>query len=134
MIYLDASAIMKLVREEAETWPLTEWLCDHPDLPVVTSEVGRIEVLRAARRADDATLVEAGALVADLDLVPLDRRVQDLACEIADPALRTLDALHLASAVLLGNELTAFVAYDNRLTAAAQAARLPTASPGTSPS
>jgi predicted nucleic acid-binding protein len=65
----------------------------------------------------------------DLDLVPLDRSVQDLACEIGEPPLRTLDALHLASAVLLRDELTAFVAYDDRLLSAAQAAGLPTVRP-----
>lgn len=130
MIYFDSSALMKVVREEDETAPLREWLAAQPGVPVVTSELGRVEVLRAARRAGREVMAEARAVVGDLDLVPLDRGVQDLAAEIGDPLLRTLDALHLASAVLLRDELTAFVAYDPRLLRAAQAAGLPATSPG----
>jgi predicted nucleic acid-binding protein len=69
-------------------------------------------------------------LVADLDLVPLDRPVQDLACDVGAPPLRTMDALHLASALLLGEALTALVAYDERLLDAARDAGLPTVAPG----
>ncbi len=129
MIYLDSSALMKLVRQEAETDALRDWLVSQPELPVITSELGRVEVLRAARRAGSQALAEAREIVGDVDLVPLDRGVQDLACEIGDPPLRTLDALHLASALLLRDEVTAFVAYDERLATAARAAGLPTASP-----
>ncbi|CAN5879754.1 type II toxin-antitoxin system VapC family toxin [soil metagenome] len=130
MIYLDSSALMKLVRPEEETAALGEWLRGRPDRPVVSSELGRVEVLRAARRVGGQVPAEARAVVADLDLIPLDRAVQDLACDIADPPLRTLDALHLASAVLLRDELTAFIAYDHRLTAAAKTAGLLVVTPG----
>lgn len=129
MIYLDSSALMKLVREEAETEALGDWLAGQPEVPAVTSEIGRVEVLRAARRAGAAALTEARIVIGDVELVALDRGVQDLACEIGDPPLRTLDALHLASAVVLGNELTALTGYDGRLIAAAQSIGLPTASP-----
>ncbi len=115
---------MKLVRREDETDALREWLDRHGGQPVVTSEVGRIEVLRAARRIGGQVLAEARAVVADLDLVPLDRSVQDVACDIGDPLLRTLDALHLASALLLGDALTALVAYDHRLATGARGAGL----------
>lgn len=130
MIYLDSSALMKVVREETETGALREWLATQVELQVVTSELGRIEVLRAAGRAGNQVLTEARAVIADVDLAPLDHTVQDLACEIGDPLLRTLDALHLASAVLLRDELTAFIAYDHRLVAAARTAGLPTTTPG----
>lgn len=129
MIYLDSSALMKLVREENETPALREWLNVRPEQPVVTSELGRVEVLRAARRVGGQVLTEARAVVGDLDLVPLGRAVQDLACDIDDPVLRTLDALHLASAIVLGEELTAFIAYDSRLATVAQAAGLVVATP-----
>lgn len=69
-------------------------------------------------------------MVGDLDLVPLDRAVQDVACEIGDPPLHTHHALHLASALLLGEALTAFVAYDQRLIGAARAAGLVVVTPG----
>lgn len=133
MIYLDSSALLKLVRREDETAALSEWLNVRPDEPVVTSELGRVEVLRAARRVGSQALAEARVVVGDLDLVPLDRTVQDVACDITHPRLRTLDALHLASAVLLSDELTAFVAYDHRLAAAAQATGLVVATPGQHP-
>lgn len=130
MIYLDSSALMKLIRQEDETGALREWLSVRPEEPVVTSELGRVEVLRAARRIGGQVETEARAVIGDVDMVPLDRAVQDLACDIASPLLRTLDALHLASALLLSEELTAFVAYDHRLTGAAQAAGLVLATPG----
>ncbi|MGL5825934.1 MAG: PIN domain-containing protein [Nocardioides sp.] len=130
MIYLDSSAILKLIRCEDETAALAHWLQVRSEQPVVTSELGRVEVLRAARRIGDFVLVEARAVVADLDLVPLDRAVQDIACDIGAPMLRTLDALHLASALLLKDELTAFIAYDRRLVEAAHAAGLVIATPG----
>jgi len=130
VIYLDSSALMKLVRQEDETAPLAQWLAERPEHPVVTSEMGRVEVLRAARRIGGQVLAEARAVVADVDLVPLDRSVQDLACDIGDLRLRSLDALHLASAVLLSKDLTAFIAYDHRLADAAQAAGLVVTIPG----
>lgn len=129
MIYLDSSALMKLVRAEEETGPLQEWLRAQAEVPVVTSELGRVEVLRAARRVGTEALTEARAVIGDVDLVPLDQGVRDLACDIGEPLLRTLHAIHLASAVLLRDELTAFIAYDHRLADAAQAAGLPTRTP-----
>ena len=130
MIYLDSSALLKLVRREDETESLRTWLHRHPDEPAVTSELARVEVLRAARRVGGQAVVQARALVDDLDLVPLDRGVQDLACDVGVPWLRTLDALHLASALLLGEALTALVAYDERLLDAARDAGLAVAAPG----
>ena len=130
MIYLDSSALMKLIRSEAETAALRRWLDLRPEQPVVSSELGRVEVLRAARRIGGPVLAEARAVVGDLDLVPVDRAVQDVVCDIGAPGLRTLDALHLASALLLGEALTAFVAYDHRLADAARAAGLGVATPG----
>ncbi len=121
---------MRLVRSEDETVALLEWLRLHPEEPCVTSELGRVEVLRAARRVGGAVPAQARAVVGELDLVPLDRTVQDLACDIADPPLRTLDALHLASALTLTEELTTFVAYDRRLAEAARAAGLVVETPG----
>lgn len=129
MIYLDSSALMKLVRREDETAALLEWLDLRREQPMVTSELGRVEVLRAARRIGGEVVTEARAVLGDLDLIPLDRAVQDLAVDIGDPLLRTLDALHLASAILLIRELTAFVAYDHRLAVAAQAAGLVVTTP-----
>lgn len=130
MIYLDSSALFKLVRREAETAALTSWLAGQRDQARVTSELGRVEVLRAAGRAGEPWVTKARTVVTDVDLVPLDRAVQDLAVGIGGAALRTLDALHLASALLLGSELIVFVAYDRRLRDAARDAGLTVAAPG----
>lgn len=130
MIYLDSSALLKLVRAEAETEQLGDWLALHHEQPMVSSELARVEVLRAARRVGPRLQAEARALLGDLDLVPLDRAVQELASDIGKPLLRTLDALHLASAVLLRDHLTAFVAYDHRLADAAGDEGLPVSAPG----
>jgi predicted nucleic acid-binding protein len=94
---------------------------------------GRVEVLRAARRIGGWVVAEARAVVDELDLVPVDRAVQDVACDIGDPRLRSLDALRLASALLLGTDLTTFVSYDHRLAEAAGAAGLVVATPGQVP-
>ena len=129
MIYLDSSALMKLIRREAETDALREWLDLHREVPVVSSELGRVEVLRAARRVGGSVVAEARAVVGDIDLIPLDRAVQDVACDVGEPALHALDALHLASAILLGNALTAFISYDHRLADGAHAAGLAVVTP-----
>lgn len=135
MIYLDSSALMKLVRQEAETTDLIGLLDAQRTEHAGTSELGRIEVMRAARRAGPEAVAEAHTVIGDLDLVPLNSTVQDLACDIGVARLRTLDAIHLASAVLVRSALTAFVAYDHRLFDAAAALDLPAVAPGrTAPS
>ncbi len=131
MIYLDSSALLKLLFDEPESAALARWLEDRAGLPAITSELAKVEVLRASRRLDPAVVPAARSLLAQLDLVPLRGHVLDRAAEVGDRALRTLDALHLASALLLGDGLSAFLSYDTRLAAAAQAARLPLARPGT---
>lgn len=130
MIYLDSSALMKLIRREAESQALADWLNARREVPVVSSELARVEVVRATRRVGGAAAAHARAVVDDLDLVPLDRGVQDVACDVDGPLLRSLDALHLASALVLGADLASFVAYDRRLLDAARAAGLPIESPG----
>ncbi len=122
---------MKLVRHEDESATLIDWLARRPQSPLVTSELGRIEVIRAARRVGGRVPAQARAVVGDLDLVPLDRAVQDLACDLADPLLGSLDALHLASALVLGEGLADFVTYDRRLADAARGAGLVVSAPGT---
>lgn len=130
MIYLDSSAVLKLVHAEAESAALRDWLAATSTEPLVSSELGRVEVLRAARRLGSDILDRAHAVLAEFDLLPVNRAVQDLACTIGEPLLRTLDALHLASALLVRDVLITFVAYDQRLVQGARAAGLPVAVPG----
>lgn len=91
------------------------------------------EVPRALRRSDPGRLAAVPTVLARLDRIPIDDTVLATAAAYADPMLRTLDAIHLASAqsmVLEGMELTALVTYDKRLLAAAADIGLPTAAPG----
>jgi len=134
VIYLDSSALMKVVRDEAETAAMAGWLAARPDEGTVTSELGRIEVFRAARRVGPEALAEAHIVIGDVDLVPMSATVQDLACDIGEVTLRTLDAIHLASAVLLRGALTAFVTYEQRLLVGAADLDLPIVAPGREPS
>ncbi|HYZ98167.1 MAG TPA: type II toxin-antitoxin system VapC family toxin [Acidimicrobiales bacterium] len=124
MIYLDASAIVKLVVEEAETEALRSWLGRRRS-PRVTSDISRIEVPRACMRAQPTAVLEAQRAVARFNTVPLSRRMLARAASLQPPELRSLDAVHLASALGLRSHLRAFVAYDPRLVDAARAARLP---------
>jgi uncharacterized protein len=129
VIYLDTSALVKLVVEEVESASLERWLV-YQERPVATSEIGKVELIRACRRINPATEATAHLLLADLPLVPLTSRVIETAENLGPPTLRTLDALHLASAYTLGNALTSFVAYDKRLRDAAVLADLPVMTPG----
>lgn len=129
MIYLDSSALLKLVFEEPQSAALESWLSERTGTPVVSSELARVEVIRAARRLDERALPAARTLLSELDLVPLGGSILIAAADLADPLLRTLDAIHLASALRLGADLTAFVAYDRRLIAAAATAGIDAMAP-----
>lgn len=130
MIYLDSFALFKLVVEEDESQALDDWLAERPDASLVSSRLATVEVLRACRRADESLLPAGRSLLATLDLVPLSGRLLDEAADLTDPLLRSLDALHLASALSLQPDLTAFVTYDLRLTAASEAVGLFPLRPG----
>lgn len=130
MIYFDSSALVKLLVEEPESAALVAWVADREQVPTISSELLKVEVVRALRRLDPAGVPDARALVSELDLIPLTGLVVDQAGEAGDPLLRSLDAIHLVSAMSVRDELTAFVAYDTRLTTAAQAAGLPVRQPG----
>jgi uncharacterized protein len=124
VIYLDSSALLKLLFEEPESGALTSWMSEHAATPMVTSELAKIEVIRATRRLDTAVVPAARALVSQLDLIRLSSTLIDAAADVGGPSLRSLDAIHLASALSIGADLTAFVAYDDRLVAAAESAGL----------
>lgn len=133
MIYIDSSALLKLIFDEAESSALAGWLGPLESTgPPVSSELARIEVLRGCRRIDPRTLPAARALLAGLDLIPISADIVDHASEIGDGLLRSLDAIHLASAAGMGNEVTTFVTYDHRLAGAATAEGLAVTSPGVS--
>ena len=130
MIYLDSSALLKLLHEERESAALEEWLLARAGTPVVSSELAKVEVIRACRRVNADALPAARALLAELDLIPLTSDVVDEAADVDGTVLRSLDAIHLASALSIRGDLSAFVAYDHRLVEAATAAGLELHRPG----
>ena len=96
MIYLDASAVLKLVTTEAESDALEDWLVQRPDAAVVSSALTQVEVLRACRRIDEGLLPAARHLLRGIDLLPMDASILDAAAELPTWVLRSLDALHLS--------------------------------------
>lgn len=130
MIYLDSSALLKLLHEERESTALEGWLSARAGTPVVSSELANVEVIRACRRVNADALPEASALLAELDLIPLTTDVVDEAAEVGETLLRSLDAIHLASALSIRSDLSAFIAYDYRPAEAASAAGLESLQPG----
>jgi predicted nucleic acid-binding protein len=129
--YLDASAIVKLATAEAETEALREQLAVYDSR--ITSRLATVEVPRAlARRGADSVAVGAGPLrvvLGSLQLVELDGVVAARACELEPATLRSLDAVHLASALAIGDALDALITYDGRLASAARAAGLTVLAP-----
>lgn len=87
----------------------------------VSCRLARVEVLRAVRGRGTDALSRAREVVAGLDLIQLDDALLDTAVGLPVPGLRSLDAIHLAAALSLGDELSALVTYDDRM---ARAARL----------
>jgi uncharacterized protein len=129
LIYLDSSALVKLILEESESRTLARWLAERADLALVSSAIHRTEVPRAIWRANPSALPRSLRQVRGVEKIGLSTDVLDSAAAVPPQSLRSLDAIHLASALSVRRELTAFVAYDKRLLAAAKDAGLPTASP-----
>ena len=125
MIALDSSALVKLVLDEPESAALETWLSGRAPLTPTASDLARVELVRAVARSDPAGVPIARALLAGVDLVPITRDLLESAADLIPPSLRSLDALHLATAMSLGPALDAFVVYDERLAQAAADAGLP---------
>ena len=127
MIYIDTSAMLKLVHPEPESMPLRTWLARRPG-DLVSSALIRTEARRAILRNDPAALPHLPAVLAVIAQIPVTESILDRATQLADPGLRTLDAIHLASAAAIP-DITALLAYDKRLTEAARTMGLAVASP-----
>jgi predicted nucleic acid-binding protein len=119
VVYLDSSALVKLVFDEPETDALRTFLGAWPVR--VSSALASIEVLRVASRAADPEVErEARRALQGVSLVRMDDALVAIASSLRPPGLRSLDAIHLATAQLFGHELGGMVAYDQRLTRAAR--------------
>jgi predicted nucleic acid-binding protein len=133
VIYLDSAALVKLVRVEAESQALVDWLNGQAGQRLVASALVEVEVPRALRRSQPAVLGAVAATLARIDRIEIDAAVRATAAAYVDPALRSLGAVHLATAdqlVASGKTVVAFVTYDTLLAAAAQAAGLDVVAPG----
>lgn len=117
--YLDSSAIVKLAIREPESTALRRYL--RRRRPLVSSALARTEVLRALLPAGDEAVARGRAVLQRLDLVRVNDRILNAAAVLRPSELRSLDAIHLATAEQLGHELKALVTYDDRMIAAAKA-------------
>lgn len=129
MIYLDTSAIVKLVAAEEESAVLIDWLNAHPDENLVTSAVGHVELIRAAARIGPQAVALVRNVAATIDTLVLTDAIAAVAATSPPAELRTLDAIHLATAHIHRKSLAAFCAYDRRLLDAAELHGLPTGFP-----
>ena len=128
MVYLDSSALVKLVVSEPESSALRRYLGGEPER--ASCALARVEVLRAVRGHGAAALTRARRLLQRLNIVQMDEELLDAAAAALDPRVsRSLDAIHLSAAQLFGGELTAVVTYDRRMTAAAGLVDLAVAAP-----
>jgi len=126
--YLDSSALVKLIVEEAESQALRRAVVAWPRR--ASSRISAVEVLRSVRRRDRSAEPLARSVLAHVALLAVSDRLLMAAARLDPPALRALDAIHLASALRLGAFLTVFVSYDAYQLKAAAALGLPVTSPG----
>lgn len=116
--YFDTSALVKLVAAEPESTPLRRWIsARHRD--AVTCDLARTELLRAVRRTDPARAEQARNVLNAVDVVQVGTGVFEFAARLDPPDLRSLDAVHLAAALDLGDDLEGMVTYNGRLAGAA---------------
>ncbi|MBA3687490.1 MAG: type II toxin-antitoxin system VapC family toxin [Chloroflexi bacterium] len=126
-VYLDASALAKLILVEPESVALRSLLRENPDR--FTSRVAQVEVTRAVLRYPDTKQAPVRDAFAGVEIIELDAALAARAATIGPTGLRSLDAIHLASALALGAELDAFITYDARQADAARAAGLEVVAP-----
>jgi uncharacterized protein len=129
VIYLDSSALIKLALAEPETAALSDFLGSRSEQALVSSSLHRTEVLRAIWRAEPGALPRAQRMIRRVSLVSLTHDLLDNAATLPPSRLSTSAAIHLASALAVKRDLTAFVCYDKRLADAAESAGLPVVAP-----
>jgi len=119
-LYLDSSALVKLVQREAESSALRRFLRAHRDDRLATSTLARVEVVRAVLDGGPDAVARARRQLSRLDQISLHTEILDRAAMPAPGGLvRSLDAIHLSAAQLVGTELRAVVTYDARMALAA---------------
>jgi uncharacterized protein len=129
MIYLDSAAVVKLVHAEPESAALRSWLDERADIQWISSVLTEIESFRALARYAPEAASRLPAVLDQIDLIDLDQRIRMLGQTVTPATVRSLDAIHLGTALRSRSSLTSFVTYDKRLLDAAQAAGLPIDAP-----
>jgi predicted nucleic acid-binding protein len=129
MIYLDSAAVVKLVHAETGSAALRRWLDERAETGWISSVLTEIESFRALARYAPQAASRLPAVLDQIDLIDLDPRIRILAQAAKPAAVRSLDAIHLGTALYSRPGLTSFVTYDKRLLDAAQTAGLPAGSP-----
>jgi uncharacterized protein len=129
MIYLDSAAVVKLVHAEPESAALRSWLDKRAEVQWISSVLTEIESFRALARYAPTAAFRLPAVLDQIDLIDLDQRIRMLAQTVTPVTVRSLDAIHLGTALRSRSALTSFVTYDKRLLDAAQAAGLPADAP-----
>jgi predicted nucleic acid-binding protein len=129
LYYADTSAVIKLLAEESHSKAFAAFYDAHAEAEWVSSTLLRIEVTRAVMRAMPALLPDARDLLHAFSCIAMDDDIVEGAMNEPDRGLRSLDAIHLATARILAPELDALVTYDDRLASAANDAGLVTLAP-----
>jgi uncharacterized protein len=129
VFYVHTSAVIKLLVDETHTSAMAAFYDEHEDWDWASSALLRIEVARAISRVQSALLPDARELLDFFSYIPVDDDIVERAMIEPDPGLRSLDAIHLATARLLADDLASLVSYDERLLAATSNAGLPVVSP-----
>ncbi len=112
--YLDSSAALKLIVHEAESPGLTAWI-DRSRPGLVACDLVRTEVLRACRRHSPESIARGRAVLDALTFIPVSTDLCMSAATLDPRTLRALDAVHLAAALSLGDDVSGVVTYDERL-------------------
>ena len=118
MIYLDSSGLVKLFRPEKESGALRSYL-DEMHGQIVSSLLTKVEAMRTARLLGTAAIASAQQILDLIDLVPPDDEVIDIAARVLPVGLRALDAIQVATAFRLREQVTEFITYDRRMIEAA---------------
>jgi predicted nucleic acid-binding protein len=129
MIYLDSAAVVKLVHAEPESQALRAWLNERAETGWVSSVLLEIESFRALARYAPEAVTRLHPVLDQIDLIDFSPRIRFLAQTIRPVTVRSLDAVHLGTALSIRRSLTSFVTYDKRLLDAAKTAGLPVDSP-----
>ena len=129
MIYLDSAAVVKLAHAEAESAALRAWLDERAETGWASSVLVEIESFRALARYAPEAVTRLHPVLDQIDLIDLSPRIRILAQTVRPVTVRSLDAVHMGSALSIRRSLTSFVTYDKRLLDAAIGAGLPAESP-----